>query len=320
MFFDEKVQLVWVDGSVNLLENFVQKCCMGDEKIHPTTALDKMSAGMGFAAPEVENKWAQQIEEMEQMTKGLDLPIVEPAFEDARSPKLKKYLEKVHNALMEKQQALEDLTAQQTLCEQGIEQFTHFQGLEVDFDKVLECEYIAVRFGKLPKAGFQTLLREHGDDPYILFMPCSEDTDFYWGAYFAPREKRALVDGIFAGLYFERIRLPGASGTPIEIIKNLKENIKILHQQILQTQDQIQQVWGAEKWRCAGIYASFCSLARVVELCKCAAVRGEHFFYAVWVDQNAIETFMERCQGIGKLHISLDKTLPRKKWKQLHQE
>ena len=320
MFFDEKIQLVWVDGSVQLLESFVQKCCMGDERVHPTTASDKMSAGMGFAPPEIENNWAQRIEEMEQMAQGLELPVVEPAFEDARSPKLDGYLQRVKTALDEKRNILKDLEAQQVLCQQGIEQFSHFEELDVDLSKALECEYISIRFGKLPKAGFETLLREHGDDPYVFFIRCSEDKDFYWGMYFAPREKRALVDGIFAGLYFERVRLPGAGGTPKEIVENLQHNVEILRSQILQAQDQLQQVWGAEKWRCAGIYASFCSLARVAELCKCAAVRGEHFFYAVWVEQTAMEAFVSRCESVGKLHIAMDMTLPRKKWKQLHQQ
>lgn len=319
MFFDEKMQLVWVDGPIQHLETFVQKCCMGDGRIHPTTAVDKMSSGMGFAPPEIENVWAKKIEEMEQMVQNLDLPVVEPTFEDARSPELSDYLDRVATELYNKRKELEDLAEQKQICETGVEQFAHFEELNVDLDEALACEYIAIRFGKLPKASFDTLLREHGDDPYVFFLRCSEDKEFYWGMYFAPRNKRVLVDGIFAGLYFERIRLPGATGTPVEIVQNLQHNLDILQKQMTKAQSELEQIWSAEKWRCAGIYASFCSLARVAELCKCAVVRGEHFFYAVWVEQSALKEFVAHSDTIEKLHMAMDMTLPRKKWKLLNE-
>ena len=320
MFFDEKMQLVWVDGPFEQLEPFVQKCCMGNEKVHPTTAVDKMSSGMGFAPPELENVWAKRIEDLEQMAAGLELPNVQPDFEQARSAQVEEYLQSVRTALDKKRSEMKTLQEQKKVCEDGVEQFAHFSELDVDFSEALECEYISIRFGKLPKAGYNTLLREHGDDPYVFFIRCSEDKDFYWGMYFAPRDHRALVDGIFAGLYFERVRLPGASGTPVQIVENLKENLQIIQQQLVQDEQEFQQIWQTEKMRCAGIYAGFCCLARVVELCKCSAVRGGHFFYAVWVEQNALKEFASTCDTVGKLHMALDMTLPLKKWKQLNEQ
>ena len=39
MFFDRKMQLVWVDGDSSLLERFVQQCCIGNNLVHPTSAV-----------------------------------------------------------------------------------------------------------------------------------------------------------------------------------------------------------------------------------------------------------------------------------------
>ena len=320
MFFDRKMQLVWVDGDSSLLERFVQQCCIGNNLVHPTSASDKMSTAMGFAPPQLENPWGKRVEQMERLALGLDLPVVDPAFEDARSDKLDEYLSRVQAELDEKRAACSDLRQQLELCEKGKEQFEHFTQLDVDFDKTLECEYIAVRFGRLPKDSFEILLDQYGDDPYVFFIRCSEDEDNYWGIYFAPRDRKALIDGIFAGLYFERVHLPGAAGTPREIVDNLEDNIRILRKQLQQAEAELQQAWNAEKWRCAGIYASFCSLARVVELCRCAVVRGEHFFYALWIDQQAVNQFVDTCDKVGGLHIALDITLPRKKWLEQNQQ
>lgn len=320
MFFDEKMQLVWVDGPFEQLEPFVQQCCIGNTRVHPTTAVDKMSSGMGFAPPELENVWAKRIEDLEQMAAGLELPEEEPDFEQARSAQVDEYLKSVADSLEKKRAEMKALQEQKKICEDGVEQFSHFSELDVDFSETLECEYISIRFGRLPKAGYQTLLREHGDDLYVFFICCSEDEDYYWGMYFAPRERRALIDGIFAGLYFERIRLPGASGTPVQIVENLKENLLIIEQQLLDDEKEFNNIWQKEKLRCARIYAAFCRLARVVELCKCAVVRGDHFFYAVWVEQPVLKEFLSTCDEVGKLHMTLDMTLPLKKWRQLNEQ
>ena len=145
-----------------------------------------------------------------------------------------------------------------------------------------QCEYVKIRFGRLPKLGYAMLQKDFTSDPYILFVPCSEDDKALWGVYFAPKKDAARVDGIFSEAFFERIRLPGAAGTPEQIVKNLQKNIDILNSEIAEVNGQMARLWNEEKWKVAGIYASVCSLARLFELRRCAAVRGAHFFYCVW--------------------------------------
>ena len=174
-----------------------------------------------------------------------------------------------------------------------------------------QCEYVKIRFGRLPKRGYAMLQKDFTSDPYILFVPCSEDDKALWGVYFAPKKDAARVDGIFSEAFFERIRLPGAAGTPEQIVKNLQKNIDILNSEIL---------WNEEKWKVAGIYASVCSLARLFELRRCAAVRGAHFFYCVWVAQPDIPAFTESCARVGGLNIAQDMVLPMRRWKQENPE
>ena len=50
MFFDPKMQLVWVDGPLEKLDAFIENCCVDGKRVHPARALDHMSASAGYAA------------------------------------------------------------------------------------------------------------------------------------------------------------------------------------------------------------------------------------------------------------------------------
>ena len=154
------------------------------------------------------------------------------------------------------------LEKQLEICTKGAESFAHFSSLDVPVELTQQCEYVKIRFG----------------------------------------------------------RLPGAAGTPEQIVANLRRNIELLNSEIAEVNGQMARLWNEEKWKVAGIYASVCSLARLFELRRCAAVRGAHFFYCVWVAQPDIPAFTESCTGVGGLNTAQDMVLPMRRWKQENPE
>ena len=293
MFFDPKMQLVWVDGPLEKLDAFIENCCVDGKRVHPARALDHMSASAGYAALNEDNPWGPMVEQIEALAKGFEIPVVEPTLADGRAQGTK---------------------------DKGAESFAHFSSLDVPVELTQQCEYVKIRFGRLPKRGYAMLQKDFTADPYILFVPCSEDAKALWGVYFAPQKDAARVDGIFSEAFFERIRLPGAAGTPEQIVANLRRNIELLNSEIAEVNGQMARLWNEEKWKVAGIYASVCSLARLFELRRCAAVRGAHFFYCVWVAQPDIPAFTESCTGVGGLNTAQDMVVTMRRWKQENPE
>ena len=90
--------------------------------------------------------------------------------------------------------------------EANIEQYSHFTGLKVNVDDILDCAHVKIRFGFLPTEGYNKLMNNYGDDPYILFTPCNQTKAGYWGVYMTPREHALETDGIFSMLYFEPVQ------------------------------------------------------------------------------------------------------------------
>lgn len=40
-------------------------------------------------------------------------------------------------------------------------------------DDILDCAHVKIRFGFLPTEGYNKLMNNYGDDPYILFTPAT---------------------------------------------------------------------------------------------------------------------------------------------------
>lgn len=320
MFFDPKMQLIWVDGPQKKLDAFIENCCVDGKRVHPARALDHMSASAGYAALNEENPWGPLVEQIEALAKGFEIPVVEPTLADGRAQGTRDYLADLNARLETHRKDRELLEKQLEICTKGAESFRHFSSLDVPVELTQQCEYVKIRFGRLPKRGYAMLQKDFTTDPYILFVPCSEDDKALWGVYFAPQKDAAQVDGIFSEAFFERIRLPGAAGTPEQIVENLQKNIELLNSEIAEVNEQMARLWNEEKWKVAGIYASVCSLARLFELRRCAAVRGAHFFYCVWVAQPDIPAFSESCTGVGGLNLAQDMVLPMRRWKQENPE
>ena len=62
------------------------------------------------------------------------------------------------------------------------------------------------------------------------------------------------IDGIFATLFFERLHLPEASGTPESIVKQLGEEINDCQKKIEQKEEEITRCWAEQKEGCSETY------------------------------------------------------------------
>ena len=82
MFFDPKMQLVWVDGPLEKLDAFIENCCVDGKRVHPARAPDHMSASAGYAALNEENPWGPLVEQIEALAKGFEIPVVELTLAD----------------------------------------------------------------------------------------------------------------------------------------------------------------------------------------------------------------------------------------------
>lgn len=228
----EKMKLVRVQGTMPQLNEFIGSCCMdGRFDLEPATRY--MSESLGYGALNEENPHTAIRDQIETMAQEANIELhkgqqhSDPVDAEGRSY-LSDLLEQIDELCAERKILLD----QKKLCEDGIEQYSHFTGLKVNVDDLLDCAHVKVRFGFLPTEGYNKLMNNYGDDPYILFTPCNQTKAGYWGVYMTPREKALETDGIFSMLYFEPVHVPGAAGSPAEIIEHFKENLDVVNKSV----------------------------------------------------------------------------------------
>ena len=177
----EKMKLVRVQGTLPQLNDFLDACCMdGRFDLEPATRY--MSDSLGYAALNEENPYPATRDQIETMAKEAGMELhkeqrhTDPPDEEAKAY-LSDLLEQIDDLCAERQGLLD----QQKLCEDGIAQYSHFLNLKVNVDEILDCQHVKVRFGFLPTEGYNKLMSNYADDPYILFVECTQTKTGYWG-------------------------------------------------------------------------------------------------------------------------------------------
>lgn len=185
------------------------------------------------------------------------------------------------------------------------EQFEHFIGLGIDLDAILACKTIKVRFGRLPADSYEKL-EMYDANPYVLFFPGVASKDYYWGVYFAPLELADEIDRVFSGLYFERLRIPAAVGTPEEIVHQLREQKQKADKDYALVDKQIDDFWQSEKQKCMQVYSKLLQLNYYFSARRFAARYNNKFVLAGWITACDEKQFCLSLDTVGDIEYSLE--------------
>lgn len=301
-----KMKLVSIIGHLNSLDSVVRVC--GKSGIfQPDDAMTFFSDTTGFSSIKEENPYDEPLSQLESAVvriggklKLTNLP------ETMNRAELTAYVNDFSQKVAELTRKRSELSARQESLSKDIEQFQHFKGLDIDLDDILHCQTIKVRFGRLPKESFEKL-RSYNENPYVLFFPGASDTEYYWGVYFAPLEYASEVDRIFSSLYFERLRIPSAEGTPEEIVAHLEEEQKEAAAQAEALHKELTDFWQAESAHCIQVYSRLKQLDYYFDVRRYAARYNDKFILAGWIPANKEKSFSRALESIDAIEYSFER-------------
>ena len=271
-----KVCAVSMIGKMTVLDQVVSACeSLAD--FHPDNTLSFFSDTKGFVMLNEPNPYAPALQRLREAVslagKSLSGNAVRQLPENAD---LVDYAGCYANAMMDFRSRQQALLQEKETVARSIEELNHFVGLNVDIHEMLQCQYIKVRFGRLPRESVEKL-KAYNDNPYVLFFPATSSPEFFWGVYFAPLENAAEVDRIFSSLYFERIRLPASVKTPEHAIEELQEQQTALEAQLAALNDEIEVYFTAEYQNALCAERELERLSLIAETKKYAVQYGDNF-------------------------------------------
>lgn len=222
----EKMSLVNLVGNIDDLDKTLLKC-MKSEYFHPESSIHSAEASNGFVAVEGDNPYSAPLERMVKLASDLHINLKKTEFniDSLDLDEIKHLDDKLSQSVMELNNRKREIKESINQHEQAIIQIKHLAGLNASFDDIFACQYVKVRFGRLPYDSFVKL--NYYDNKTFFFFPFDHDNEYYWGVYFAPATKIVVIDDIFNSLYFERVRVPDyAHGTPEVATSNIKKILK----------------------------------------------------------------------------------------------
>lgn len=190
---------------------------------------------------------------------------------------------------------------------ENITQFEHFIGLDIDLYAVLHTETIKVRFGRLPKESYEKL-NLYNSNPYVMFFPGAESDNYYWGMYFAPKEFADTVDRIFTCLYFERMQIPEAAGTPEEIVQNLTARRAATEAKLKQLETQLEEIRKYDAGPIQRLYAQLYRRDYCFNIHKYAVqYRDNTILLTGWIPADCEEAFLEAMHPIPGIDCTIER-------------
>lgn len=190
----------------------------------------------------------------------------------------------------------------------SIEMLSHFEHLDIDLDDAFNCDYIRVRFGRLPFDGFEKLKR-YNKDIGSIFYPDSSDDVGYWGMYVTPVASADEADRVYASLFFERLRLPSFSGTPAQTLEALRSELETLEESKKEIDDSGDSYFEDNVEQFELYYSKIKTLNDLFEVRKYAAKYHSSFFFAGWVPRSGCK---ELCEELSKIEgVEVEKAHPK---------
>ncbi len=301
-----KMKLVSVIGHMNSLDRVVQTC--GDSGVfQPDDAMTFFSDTSGFTPVKEENPYSDPLNRLETAVSRLDGVLRETDL-PAGMPdgELIDYVNRFTGQVSELARQRSEYATRVESLDRDIEQFQHLKGLDIDLDSIMNCKTIKVRFGRLPKESFEKL-RAYNDNPYVLFFPGASDNEYYWGVYFSPLDFAADVDRIFSSLYFERMRVPNAHGTPEEIVAHLEEERREAQTGLEKVQKEMAALWEKEAPVCMQVYSQLRQKNYYFGIRKYAARYNDKFILTGWIPKQAEKSFRTSLDRIDGIEYSFER-------------
>ena len=302
-----KMKLINIIGKIDALDNVIFACGAVDA-VQPDNALTFFSDASDFTTVKEENPYLEQLGALEAAATRLGSELTKvnvTVTPDIDRAALSRFVGEFSDKAAELSREKSELSLKNEAISRDLEQFEHFRGLGINLDEILNCRMIKIRFGRLPKDSYEKLSL-YDDNPYVIFFTSMCDNEYYWGVYFAPLEFADVVDHIFSGLYFERLRIPAAIGTPDEIVENLRDKLQETRKKLAAANQAIRSYREHERKRCIETYWQLRQLSYYFSV-RCYAARyHKEFILTCWVPEKNEKTLCDAFEPIDGIEYTVE--------------
>lgn len=298
----EKMKLLSILGSYDDLDKAIG-VCLESGNFQPENATGFMGDSDGFSYINEENPYSFRLMKIREIFEHFEkTPVFIPDCSQVDIEEANRRIDNLYETIktIKDHDSLVDGRAEE--IKRAIEQLSHFEHLDINLDDVFDCDYIRVRFGRLPFDGFEKLKR-YNKDITSIFYPDSSDDVGYWGMYVTPIDKAAEADRVYASLFFERLRLPSYDGTPATTLAKLREELENMQESRKQIDESGDDYFFEHTELFNLYYSKIKTLNDSFDVRKYAAKYHSSFFLAGWVPKSAEKSLSDALHSIEGVEV-----------------
>lgn len=301
----EKTKLVTLTGHSQLL-NDALKICIEGQSFQPEPAGDHIASLKHYSKIVEDNPYKQLADRLQTVAVSAGkTPALCEYAEELTLPFCEQAVDRLEKDLQALGNELDTLTKEVDYCNACITQLEHFESMDVHLQELFACEFVDIRFGRLPAVNYPAVASYTKRSGNALFVPFSTDEQYCWGMYLTPKELADEVDLTFAALFFERLHIPDAVSTPAEAMEQLRAQREPDEARIAQIRTALAGYWDGQDHQYDQIYSYLTHESRVREIRKLAALHGHQFILMGWVPEGQLPAFTKAVEALQDVEITV---------------
>lgn len=291
----EKMRLVSVSADIEALDD-VLSVFVDLKNFHAEPANKIAESVDGVELLNDVNPYSEQLSRMKEAAAMMNYPLQLKHIGDEE----KIDSEALKNQILQLQQKYESSMKIKASLEQVIQenqdalkQLEHLEGLGISIDELLSCEYLKVRFGRLPLDNVDKL-KYYKNRPF-LFRSLHEDSMYSWCMYISTPLYEKDVDNVFSSLYFERIEIPQfVHGEPALAVEALRKEIEDDEKQLAVVNQTMKDMFDHSSTLLDHAYAYVMKRNRMFEARKYVVCFGKRFSLIGFVAKKEVDQVKEK--------------------------
>lgn len=302
----EKMSLISISGPIKKVNKTLVKCCES-KCFHIESSYYSIAySSAHFKTLKDKNIYGHLIKRAINLAEGLEIKGKFLNYDDLEYEAIHDfdaYFQTIENEVGDLISEKSFLTNSVVQYKQVLRQIENLSGIEANFQDIFACEYVKVRFGRMPSDSYLKL--QYYDEKNFVFVPFEENEGYLWGVYFSPLSSSQQIDDIFTSLYFERIRIPDyVSGTSEEAKKSITEQIEKMEEQLATTGKRLDEIRQREKTKFLKAFSKLRFLNDSYEMRKQVSVINNKFYMVGFVPTREAEEFTKKITEIDDVHAT----------------
>lgn len=300
-----KMKMLSISGRCDMMDR-VAAICLNADCFQPESTADTLGSTHGITRVNDENPYSADLAQLNELCADFGVePQMTPVDEDTDEDGLREYLTDLRDRLIGAKDHKTALEEQLKQDETSIEQLSHFRSLDISLEEVFSCEFVKVRFGRIPVESYRKL-QSYENHPYVMFVPCSEEGDSLWGIYACPEDHVEEIDRVFASLFFERMHINEGSGVPAVAIERLEKDVDAIRSDIADFDRLIADYFEKEHDRIMQLYTYLRRSSDVADFHRYFAKYNDYFFLMGWVPEDDVKSLTVQLQEIETVEVAAD--------------